>query len=138
MAVDTAGGVAYLVTLSGLTVIPLNLNGTPTPTIAATRGVLNSADGTTKLQPGSFVTISGSGLASTATALTLPAPIVLGGSCVTFNDVSLPLLKVGPNQIMAQIPADVVTGTNVVVVRSLDNGNFSNSVVVTVSPAGSN
>jgi uncharacterized protein (TIGR03437 family) len=68
--------------------------------------------------------------------MTLPAPTVLGGSCVTFNDVSLPLLQTSSGQIQAQIPANVVTGSNVVVVRSLANGTYSNPVVVTVSPAG--
>jgi DNA-binding beta-propeller fold protein YncE len=135
MAVDPEG-TAYIITLSGLTVVPLNLNGTPTPQIAATKGVVNATDGTTTFKPGSFVTVSGSGLADTATPMILPAPTVLGGSCVTFNDVSLPLLKTAGNQILAQIPASVVTGSNVVVVRSLANGTYSNSVVVTVSAAG--
>jgi hypothetical protein len=133
MAVDPVGGNAYLITLSGLTVVPLNLNGVPIPQIATAKGIVNSADGSTNFQPGSFVTVSGSGLASTATPTSLPAPIVLGGSCVTFNDVSLPLLQTSSGQILAQIPANVVTGSNVVVVRSLANGTYSNPVVVTVS-----
>jgi YVTN family beta-propeller protein len=136
MAVDPVGGNAYIITLSGLTVIPLNLNGTPTPQIAAAKGIVNAADGTTTFKPGSFVTINGSSLAASATPMTLPAPTVLGGSCVTFNDVSLPLLQTSSGQIQAQIPANVVTGSNVVVVRSLANGTYSNPVVVTVSPAG--
>jgi YVTN family beta-propeller protein len=135
MAVDPSG-TAYLITLSGLTVIPLNLNGVPTPQIAATRGVINATDGTTIFKPGSFVTVSGSGLASTATPISLPAPTVLGGSCVTFNDVSLPLMQTSDGKIQAQIPASIVTGSNVVVVRSLANGTYSNPVVVTVSPVG--
>jgi DNA-binding beta-propeller fold protein YncE len=136
MAVDPVGGNAYLITISGLTVVPLNLNGTPTPVIAANKGVVNTADGTTTFKPGSLITITGSGLASTATPMTLPAPTVLGGSCVTFNDVSLPLLQTSDGKIQAQIPANVVTGSNVVVVRSIANGTYSNSVVVTVSPVG--
>jgi YVTN family beta-propeller protein len=135
MAVDPSGN-AYLITLSGLTVIPLNLNGIPTPTIAATRGVVNATDGTTTFKPGSFVTVTGSGLASSATPISLPAPTVLGGSCVTFNDVSLPLLQTSDGKIQAQIPANIVTGSNVVVVRSLANGTYSNPIVVTVSGAG--
>jgi DNA-binding beta-propeller fold protein YncE len=134
MAVDPVGGNAYIITLSGLTVMPLNLNGTPAPpTINTTKGVVNSVDGSTNFQPGSFVTINGTGLAASATPQTLPAPIVLGGSCVTFNDVSLPLLQTSSGQIMAQIPASIVTGSNVVVVRSLANGTASNPVVVTVA-----
>jgi DNA-binding beta-propeller fold protein YncE len=133
MAVDPVGGNAYVITISGLSVIPLNLNGAPQPQVAA---VVNSTDGSATFKPGSFVTVSGSGLASAATPVTLPAPIVLGGSCVTFNDVSLPLLQSSSGQIQAQIPANIVTGSNVVVVRSLANGTYSNPVVVKVSPAG--
>jgi hypothetical protein len=133
MVVDPVGGNAYVITLSGLSVIPLNLNGTAQPQIAS---VVNSTDGSATFKPGSFVTVSGSGLASTATPMTLPAPIVLGGSCVTFNDVSLPLLQTSSGQIQAQIPANIVTGSNVVVVRSLANGTYSNPVVVKVSAAG--
>jgi DNA-binding beta-propeller fold protein YncE len=136
MAIDIAGGNAYMITLSGLSVMPLNITGAPTPAITTPRSVINSADGTTTIRPGSFVTISGSNLAGSATPFALPAPTVLGGSCVTFNDVSLPLFQTGPDEIQAQIPANIVTGTNVVVVRSLANGTYSNPVVVTVSPVG--
>jgi hypothetical protein len=137
MVADSKGTNAYLITLSGLTVIPLTLNGAPQPAIGTTaRSIFNSTDGTTNFKPGSFVTITGSGLATPSTAQVLPAPTVLGGSCVTFNDVSLPLFVTADNQIQAQIPANVVTGTNVVVVRSLATGLFSNSVLVTVQPAG--
>ncbi|MCU1257381.1 MAG: hypothetical protein JWO80_266, partial [Bryobacterales bacterium] len=92
----------------------------------------------TTMAPGTFITVSGSGLATAETANTLPAPTVLGGSCVTFNDVSLPLLKAADGQIQAQIPANVLTGSNVVVVRSLATGQYSNSVVVNVQPTGTN
>ena len=137
MVVD-AQNTAYILTLSGLTVVPLNINGTTPPSLAATRPIVNANDGTTtNLRPGAFVTISGSSLASPATANTLPAPTVLGGSCVTFNDVALPLFQTATGQIQAQIPSGVITGSNVVVVRSLATGTQSDPVVVTVLPAGS-
>jgi YVTN family beta-propeller protein len=129
MVVD-AGGTAYILTLSGLTVAPMTVNGAPTPVLNAVR----PTTGTT-LTPGAFVNIVGSGLADAETANTLPAPTVLGGSCVTFNDVSLPLLRTAAGAIQAQIPVNVLTGSNVVVVRSLATGQYSNSVVVNVSPA---
>jgi YVTN family beta-propeller protein len=137
MVADSKGN-AYLITLSGMTVIPVTLNSTPQPQIATARGVINSTDGSTNFKPGSFVTVIGAGLAAPATAQVLPAPTVLGGSCVTFNDVSLPLFQTADGQIQGQIPATVVTGTNVVVVRSLANGTFSNSVLATVQPSGTN
>ena len=137
MVVDNTN-TAYVVTLSGLSVIPLTLTGVTQPQIAAARPVINTSDGSTVLRPGSFVTINGAGLADTATANVLPAPTVLGGSCVTFNDVTLPLFQTSSGQIQAQIPANVVMGSNVVVVRSLATGQASNSVVVTVTPATTN
>lgn len=138
MVVDSSTNTAYILTLSGLTEVPLTLTGTTPPQLAASRPVINSNDGTaTNLRPGAFVTISGSSLAFAATAATLPAPTVLGGSCVTFNDVALPLFKTAGGQIQAQIPSNVVTGTNVVVVRSLATGTASDPVMVTVLP-GSN
>ena len=137
MVVDNAG-TAYLVTLSGLSVVPLTVNGAPRPQLAATRSVVNATDGTTTLRPGSFVNVVGASLADTATADVLPAPTVLGGSCVTFNDVSLPLFKTSSGQIQAQIPANIVMGSNVVVVRSLSTGQASDPVVVTVQPGTPN
>ena len=137
MVVDNTG-TAYAVTLSGLSVIPLTVNGAPRPQLAATRAVVNATDGTTTLRPGSFINVSGAALADTATADVLPAPTVLGGSCVTFNDVSLPLFKTTGGQIQAQIPANIVMGTNVVVVRSLATGQASDSVVVNVVPGAPN
>lgn len=137
MVVDNSG-TAYLVTLSGLSVVPLTVNGAPRPQLAATRSVVNATDGSTTLRPGSFVNVVGAALADTATADVLPAPTVLGGSCVTFNDVSLPLFKTSSGQIQAQIPANVVMGSNVVVVRSLSTGQASDPVVVTVQPGTPN
>ena len=129
---------AYVITISGLTVIPLTPGGTPTPVVTAgVRGIVNSNDGTQNIQPGTFININGSGMASTAAASTVPAPTVLGGSCVTFNNVPLPLLKSSANQIVAQVPTNIVSGMNVVVVHSLDNAQSSAPVMVPVQAAAS-
>jgi YVTN family beta-propeller protein len=129
MVVDSAGTM-YAITLSGLTVAPT------APATDANRpqitSVMNSSDGSANIQPGSFVTISGASLASGATANALPAPTVLGGSCVTFNNTALPLLQTSGGQILAQIPQNVSTGTNVVEVRSLALAQASDPTMVTV------
>lgn len=127
-------GTAYSITLSGLSVIPLSTTGaSPRPAIASgARGIVNSADGTATIRPGAFITINGSNLASAANAETIPPPTVLGGSCVTFNDVPLPLLQTSDGQISAQVPATTITGSNVVQVRSLANAQSSDPIVVTV------
>lgn len=125
--------VAYILTISGLTVIPLTPNGAPAPVVTSgAGGVVNATDLSANIQPGTFININGTSLASGAAANTIPAPTVLGGSCVTFNNMPLPLLKASPGQIVAQVPTNVVSGTNVVVVHSLDTAQSSAPVMVTV------
>jgi len=132
MVVDSAGTTAYALTLSGLSVISLTPTGTGTQPAIAPGGIVNSNDGTTNITPGSFITVSGQNLASPATANTLPPPTVLGGSCVTFGDVAVPLLVTASGQIQAQVPATLQGGTQVVVVRSLATAQDSAPVMVTV------
>jgi hypothetical protein len=45
------------------------------------------------------------------------------------------MLKTSPTQIVAQVPTNIVSGTNVVVVHSLDNAQSSLPVMVTVQDA---
>jgi uncharacterized protein (TIGR03437 family) len=138
MVVDSAGTTAYMITLSGLSVVSLAPIGSDTrPSITpGSRGIVNSSDGTPNIRPGSFITISGTNLASTATADTIPAPTVLGGSCVTFGDIAVPLLLSSKGQIQAQVPDTLPPGTHVVEVRSLATAQDSDPVVVTVRPSG--
>jgi len=134
MVVNSAGTVAYAITLSGLSVIPLPAaGGDPAPAIAGgAAGIVNAADGSANIKPGSFITITGANLAATAVAQTTPPPNVLGGSCVTFGDVALPLLSTSPGQIQAQIPDTLPAGTQVVQVRSLATAQDSAPVMITV------
>lgn len=132
MVVD-AQGTAYAITLSGLSVIPLApASAGTTPALAATQPIVNSVDGTTTFKPGSFVTINGSHLASPAIANALPAPTVLGGSCVVMNNVSIPLLQTAGGQIAGQIPSTMRPGQVVMQVRSLATAQNSAPVVVTI------
>jgi DNA-binding beta-propeller fold protein YncE len=133
MVVDSNGNV-YAITVSGLTVIPLTLSSSSTtPQITGgAKGIVNSSDGSATVKPGGFITITGTNLALSAAATSLPTPNVLGGSCVVFNNVAIPLLQTSPTQISGQIPATVNAGTNVVQVRSLATGQSSTPVVLTV------
>jgi YVTN family beta-propeller protein len=133
MAVDSLGNV-YMLTVSGLTVIPTTPTNTATrPTLTqGARSIVNANDGTTNYRVGSFIAINGTGLASASTADTVPLPSVLGGSCVTFNDIPLAIISATPTQIVAQIPAEVRAGLNIVQVRSLLNAQQSDTVTVTV------
>ena len=140
MVVDSAGTTVYAITLSGLSVIPLATAGPNTqPVINATGGVVNATTGAQVLQPGSFITIKGQNLATTATAATIPPPTILGGSCVTMGSVALPLLSTSPTQIQAQVPDNLLPGTQIVEVRSLAMAQDSTPVAVTVraAPLGS-
>jgi hypothetical protein len=134
MVVDSGGTTAYAITLSGLSVISLNPTGGATQPAIATgaSGIVNTTDGTATITPGSFITISGQNLATTATADTIPPPTVLGGSCVTFGDVAIPLFATSSGQIQAQVPTTLPAGEQVVVVRSLATAQDSAPVVVTV------
>jgi len=76
--------------------------------------------------------VNGTSLATPAKADTIPAPTVLGGSCVTFGDVSVPLLQTSAGQILAQVPDSIRPGVNIVQVRSLATAQASDPVVLTV------
>lgn len=134
LVVDSQG-IAYAITLSGLSVVSITPSGNNTkPTITGgARGIVNSEDGTPNFKAGSFITVTGTNLARAAAADTLPPPSILGGSCVVFNDVPLPILQSSPSQISAQIPENLVRpGLNVVQVRSLATAQSSDPIVVTV------
>ncbi len=133
MAVDSKGNV-WILTISGLTLVPTTPTTTATrPTIPqGARGIVNANDGTTNYRVGSFIAINGTNLAAPSTADTIPLPSVLGGSCVTFNDIPLPIISATGNQIVAQIPDTVRSGLNVVQVRSLLNAQQSDPITVSV------
>lgn len=128
-----SSGTAYAITLSGLSVIPLSPAGSGRPQIADGRsGIVNATDGSPTYRPGAFLLVNGTNLASKAIAERIPAPTLLGGSCVTFSDVPIPLLQTSPSQIMAQLPDTLQPGTYVVQVRSLALAQQSDPMVVTV------
>ena len=130
MVVDSQGN-AYAITISGLSVISTaSASTTPKPLISG--GVVNASDGTANIQPGSFVTVTGANLASAGVAGAVPPPTVLGGSCLTFNDIAVPLLQTSNGQIQAMVPQDMIPGMFVVAVRSLATAQDSDPVVVQV------
>jgi DNA-binding beta-propeller fold protein YncE len=132
IAVDAAG-TAYVLGLTGMTVVPVTTSGAGKPVISSgTNNIVNATDGSRSFAPGSFIAISGSSLAGAALSEDLPAPTVLGGSCVTFSDVALPLLQTASGQILAQVPESLSAGQYVLRVRSLAYGQQSDAVVVTV------
>lgn len=133
MAVD-ASGTVYALTLSGLSVAPITTTTAATaPGATLTRPVVNANNGSTTFSPGSFIAINGANLASSATADSLPAPTVLGGSCVLFNGTAIPLISTSPTQIVGQLPATIRPGSNVMQIRSLNNAQRSKPLLVTIA-----
>jgi uncharacterized protein (TIGR03437 family) len=82
----------------------------PPPAIIS-GGIGNAASGTASAAPGSLINIFGTNLAlDTLGAPRLPLPRTLGGTIVSFNGISGPLVKVSPTQLMVQVPFEVSPG----------------------------
>lgn len=117
-------------TTSGFTVLPWNFDAAvATPRIER---VVNAADGTAPVAPGSLVSIYGSALSpiNQATQQT-PLPTALGESCLTVNGLPLPVVFVSPGQINGQIPFQV-DGNVSMVLRT--PGGVSDTFNLTILP----
>jgi uncharacterized protein (TIGR03437 family) len=133
MAVDPSGAAVYVLTASGLQIVPFNTTGTQNIPQAPANGVVNTANYAPGVAAGGLVSIFGQHLASAANAAGTPLPTVLGGTCVTLNNTPLPLLASFPTQINVQLPTTLAAGRYPLVVRSIANHVASSSATVTVS-----
>ncbi len=132
MAVDADGTTAYLLTTSGLSVIPLGQAVTGRPSVNP-NGVVNGASFQPSLAAGSVISIFGQNLGAQAAASATPLPRVMGGVCVTIGSESMPLVMTSPTQINAQIPPGLAAGRYSLVVRSIERNTASPAQTVTVS-----
>jgi uncharacterized protein (TIGR03437 family) len=80
---------------------------------------VNLASYQTQVSPNGLISIFGQNLGQLEIAGTTPLPTILGGTCVTLNNIPLPLFMVSPTQINAQIPPTMATGSLPLVVRSV-------------------
>jgi len=88
----------------------------PLPSIAS---VVNVADRSGGLAPGSLGVVTGSGLASApSSAGLLPLPAVMEGTSVFVNGVIAPLLYVDPSQVIFQVPSTTLAANATVLVDS--------------------
>jgi uncharacterized protein (TIGR03437 family) len=85
------------------------------------------------IQPGSWVSIYGSDLASTTALWNGDFPTSLGGTSVTIDGKPAYLWYVSPTQINLQVPDDTATGTVDVVVTT---GSGTAASTVTLAPYG--
>jgi uncharacterized protein (TIGR03437 family) len=141
----TAGVAAALIAANGTATVTVLGDGGPSnaltftialPTPATSSdGILNSASFLPALAPGALITIFGSNLAAgTAQFSTTPLPVSLGGTSVSINGTSVPLLFVSPGQVNAQVPYEANVGTAKLIVQS--NGVSSTAVNFVVAATG--
>jgi len=151
MAVDAGATNAFLLTTSGLSIVPLAglpqgggpggfgggsgqapgfLSNLP---LINQNGIVNTANYQTTVTPGSVVSIYGTNLATSATSPATPLPDILGGVCVTLNNQPLPLLLTSATQVNVEIPPTLAAGKYPLVIRSIDNKTASFSQTVTIS-----
>lgn len=118
-------------TISGLTVLEWNYEAE----VAAPRidHIVNAADYTGALAPGSLISVLGSNLSPVNIATNeMPLPAVIGESCLTVNGAPAPLLFISPTQVNAQLP--FFQGGKATLRLHTPAGS-SNSVTIDVAPA---
>ncbi len=133
MAVDAAGSTAYVLTSSGLSVVPLEVPPRLEQPQINPRGLVSMASYQPSVAPGQLVSMFGRNLGVREVASTSPLPTFLGGVCVTANNRPLPLLMTSPLQINAQIPPEFAAGRYTVQVRSVSRKTASTTYALTVS-----
>jgi len=133
MAIDAAGTNAYAITATGLSIIPLAGPTQAQMPVPSKGGAVNLASYTPGVAPDGLLSIFGQNFGTLATPPSTPLPLIMGGTCVTLNNVALPLLLISPEQINAQIPPGTAAGTYALVVRSIANLAASSPENVTVT-----
>jgi len=133
VVVDASTSTAYVLTVSGLSVVPLNPAAVTNRPLPNAKGAVNLASYQSSIAANGLLSIFGQNLGDNEMFSSTPLPIVLGGTCVTLNNVPLPLFWVSPAQINAQIPPNTAPGTYPLVVRSIANRTTSASQSVTIS-----
>jgi uncharacterized protein (TIGR03437 family) len=133
MVVDASTGTAYVLTVSGLSVVPLNPPAVTNRPLPNAGGAVNLASYQKSIAANGLLSIFGQNLGTDEVFSSTPLPLVLGGTCVTLNNVPLPLFWVSPTQINAQIPPNTAPGTYPLVVRSIANRTTAASQNLTVS-----
>ncbi len=117
-------------TTSGFTVLPWNFDAAVAP--PRLERVVNAADQTGSVAPGSLVSIFGADLSPVNQATQqMPLPTALGESCLTVNGVPVPVIFVSPRQINGQLPFPV-DGNVTMILRT--PGGVSDNFNLTILP----
>ena len=133
MALDSTASNAYVLTTSGLSIIPLDVIPASARPVVAQNSIVSTASYLPKLAQGSLATIFGRNLASSASASTTSTlPTFIGGVCVTLNGLPMPLIMTSNGQINVEIPPELGAGTYGLIVRSVDRKAASNQLPLTI------
>lgn len=136
MALDATGTNAYVITTSGLSIVPLDTPAAADRPLPNNNGTVSLASYLPAFAPGGLISIFGRNLGQDASAEP-PYPTTLGGTCVTLNNTPIPLLMTSAGQINARIPENITVGATTVpqtlVVRSLDRRSSSTAQTIRIS-----
>lgn len=118
-------------TTSGFTVLPWAYDASvAAPKISR---VVNAADLSPSIAPGSLVSIFGANMSPVNLATKeIPLPTALGDSCLTVNGLPIPLIFTSTSQINAQIPFQAV-GNVTLIVRT--PGGISDNYNLVIQPS---
>ena len=133
MAIDSASNSAYILTSSGLSIIPLDTPAAADRPVLNPRATTNFASGATTVAANNLVTITGRNLAADATAPSGTLPTVLGGVCVTLGTTPIPLIMTSATQINAQLPPGLATGNQQLTIHAIDKHTSTAAQAVTIS-----
>ena len=133
MAINPAGNTAYVLTASGLSIVPIDTPSNDNRPVISRNGVVNLGSYQPVISPNGLISIFGSNLGREEAASTTPLPNSLGGVCVTLNNSPIPLFYASPGQINAQIPPDIAVNRYPLVVRSFENKLSSTATQVTLT-----
>ena len=133
MALDAALANAYVLTVSGLSIIPLDVVPPAARPVVPANGIVNVGTYAAGAAPNGLISIFGANLGTSATAASTPLPTQLGGLCVTLNNTALPLLMTSSGQVNAQIPPNLAAGRYPLVVRSVERKAAAAPVQLTVT-----
>ncbi len=104
----------FLLSTSGITVLPTDFDAAVAAPVVET--LVNLADESPAVAPGGLISVGGSDLSPVTTASRdFPIPTSLGEVCATVNNLPLPLLRVSPRQMVAQLPFEVLGDARLVI-----------------------
>jgi uncharacterized protein (TIGR03437 family) len=133
MAVDAPSSTAYILTASGLSVVPVSAAPAGGLPQVFSKGVVDAISYQAKIAQNGLISVFGQNLGTLATPQTTPLPTVLGGVCVTLGTTPLPLFLTSPGQINAQIPPALAAASYALVVRAIGKNAATASQTVAIS-----